>query len=231
MFLSYSGVAHHSGDAYGHMRQPTVRLRTAEKKLDGFATSDKEKYYLSAPKPMSNLYSIGHGNKSVDELAAVLRHQGVAFVADVRSSPYSRWHPEFNRERLGPQLKLHGLTYVYMGDQLGGRPSDPACYNERGEVDYDKLVARPDFQAGLARLAVADGKGVRLAVMCSEADPAQCHRSKAIGEALLKQYGIDVRHIYGAGKVRMQSQIRSRIKPYEDNLFGKEALHSAKSYR
>lgn len=180
---------------------------------------------------MSNLYSIGHGNKSVDELAAELRRHGVAFVADVRSYPCSRWHPEFNRERLGPQLKLHGFTYVYMGDQLGGRPSDPACHNERGEVDYDKLVARPDFLAGLARLATADGKGVRLAVMCNEADPAQCHRSKAIGEALLNQYGIDVRHIYGAGKVRMQSQIRSRIKPYEDNLFGKEALHSAKSYR
>ncbi len=118
-----------------------------------------------------------------------------------------------------------------MGDQIGGRPSDPACYNKRGEVDYDKLAAHPDFQAGQARLATADGKGVKLAVMCSEADPTRCHGSRAIGEALLNQHGIDVRHIYGAGKVRPQSQIRSATKPYESNLFGKEALHSAKSYR
>lgn len=179
---------------------------------------------------MSSLYSIGHGNKSMDELVAELRHYGVMFVADVRSSPYSRWHPEFNRERIEPTLKFHGFTYVYMGDRIGGRPSDPGCYNERGEVDYDKLVAHPDFQAGLARLVTADGKGVKLAVMCSEADPTQCHRSKAIGEALLNLHGIDMNHIYDVGKMRLQSQIQSIIKPYENNLFGKEVLHSVKSY-
>lgn len=71
---------------------------------------------------MSSLYTIGHGNKSIDEFMAELRHYGVMFVADVRSSPYSKWHSEFNRERIEPLLKFHGFTYVYMGNCSGKKP-------------------------------------------------------------------------------------------------------------
>ena len=123
----------------------------------------------------------------------LLQRRGVRALVDVRSQPYSRWVPAFNREALQGGLQEAGLTYVFLGEALGGRPADPALYNGEGQVpDYDRIAATPAYQAGLtALLRLADQASV--VIMCSEADYHACHRSRLITPSLL---ALDVRVIH-----------------------------------
>ena len=87
---------------------------------------------------MSTLYSIGHGNKTIEEFEKELRSFGIQYLIDVRTKPYSKWNPSFNQEALRALLQKRGFVYVYMGDTIGGLPSDPACYTD-GHIDYAKV--------------------------------------------------------------------------------------------
>jgi uncharacterized protein (DUF488 family) len=143
-----------------------------------------------------NLYSIGHGNQSEESFIKLLKEHAIDFVGDVRSIPYSKYNPHFNREQLKPALAENGIRYLYMGDQLGGRPGDPGCYNANGKIDYSILSEKDFFKEGIRRLVVAAQKNIRLAIMCSETDPEKCHRSKLIGK-VLAQERIQLLHITG----------------------------------
>lgn len=123
----------------------------------------------------SPLYTIGHSNHPVDRFIVVLRQNGVTAVADVRSAPYSRHAPQFSREALRAQLGRQGIDYVFLGQELGGRPSDETCYVD-GRVDFRRVARTSAFRAGLARLVT--GTHTRtVAVMCAEGDPLRCHRT------------------------------------------------------
>jgi uncharacterized protein (DUF488 family) len=141
----------------------------------------------------STLYSIGHGNKTLDAFLEELNHFKIDYLIDIRSKPYSKYNPQFNREQLMNSLKNSHIVYTYMGDVLGGLPEDPACYTD-GHVDYNKLKEKDFFKNGLQRLINAANKEIKLAIMCSESNPAECHRTKLIGEELRKA-GIIVNHI------------------------------------
>lgn len=154
----------------------------------------------------SPIYTIGHGSRKAEVFAGLLQEAGIAYLIDVRSQPYSRHHPQFNRYTLKAFLKDYGITYVYMGDSLGGRPTDEGCYNAEGRVDYS-LVRRQDFfRAGIARLRTAYEKGIRLALMCSESDPCRCHRSRLIGMALQEET-IPILHIDEKGRLKDQATV------------------------
>jgi uncharacterized protein (DUF488 family) len=152
------------------------------------------------------LYSIGHSDHKSETLIALLRRYGVATVVDVRSQPYSRWVPQANRETLAQALEQAGLTYVFMGDVLGGRPADPSLYEatEEGETpegirpDYERMAATPTFQAGIRRLLTMAASAT-VAMMCSEGDFRRCHRALLITPSLLEQ-GARVIHIHPDGK-------------------------------
>jgi uncharacterized protein (DUF488 family) len=141
--------------------------------------------------------------------AALLREHGVQYVIDVRSQPYSRHQPQFNREVLSALLHGEGVGYVFMGDLLGGRPADPTCYVD-GKVDYVACRAKPWFQSGIERLERALQGGHRLALMCSEARPEQCHRTKLIAIELVER-GVTVLHIDEAGSVISHAAAMLRI--------------------
>ena len=140
------------------------------------------------------VYTIGHGNLSIEALVAALREAGVDLVVDVRSTPYSQYNPQFNRETLQRSLAERDIGYRFAGDSLGGRPSDPTCYkvwpppDEReaflDAVDYDAVAERPWFRRGLERLIELAGSHTA-AMMCSEEDPQRCHRYHLIAQALL----------------------------------------------
>src|SRR5205809_34415 len=100
------------------------------------------------------VYTIGHSNHPMEKLLELLIAHGVTVVADVRSSPYSRYNPQFNRESLQADLKRAGLSYVFLGGQLGARSEDEACYVD-GKVQFDLLARTPLFQQGLTCLAEA----------------------------------------------------------------------------
>jgi uncharacterized protein (DUF488 family) len=174
------------------------------------------------------LHTIGYGGRSLDELVAALREYRIACVIDIRSSPYSKFKPEFAREPLEAALKARGLHYLFLGDTLGGQPRDPDCYTD-GKVDYEKVREQEFFRSGLERLRKAHEQRVRVALMCSEGKPEQCHRSKMIGEALVAA-GIPVRHIDENGRLLTQTQVMDRLTGGQFDLFGGPTLTSRKRY-
>lgn len=154
------------------------------------------------------LYSIGHSNKSIEELIRELRLYGVQYLIDVRSMPYSKFHPQFNREQLRAAINETGnIIYGYMGDVIGGLPKNSLCYTD-GKVDYGKIRKMPFFIEGINRLVKANEQENTTCVMCSEGDPKMCHRSKLIGEAL-RDKGIILQHICQdyVGNTILKSQI------------------------
>ena len=142
------------------------------------------------------VYSIGHSHHDVETFIGLLRCHSIASVVDVRSQPYSRWVPAFNRKMLTRSLTESGVSYMFMGDSLGGRPADPSLYaggQAEGILDYDRLMATPGFRAGIQRLLELAREG-RVAIMCSEGDFRHCHRHLLIAPAL-RQQGVVVIHI------------------------------------
>ena len=157
------------------------------------------------------LYTIGHSNHHFDKFAGLLRDHGIELLVDVRSTPYSRYSPHFNKDSFITFLPKHNIEYVYSGKHLGGRPTDPSCYKNKRlpkegadylhEVDYPQVMLRPWFVKGIQRLVELTEHNT-VAVMCSEEDPANCHRHHLIAQYLLAEYPeIDIQHIRGDGTV------------------------------
>ena len=138
----------------------------------------------------------------------LLRKANVTAIADVRSSPYSRHSPHFNREELREELRLDGISYVFLGKELGGRPKERRFYCE-GVADYEKMAKAPEFSKGLDRV-IAGAKKYRIALMCSERDPLDCHRCLLVGRAL-EERGVRVGHILDDGSTLSHPQIENRL--------------------
>jgi uncharacterized protein (DUF488 family) len=166
----------------------------------------------------------------LDELIALIHLHGIRFLVDVRSQPYSRYKPEFSHDALRSRLKEAGITYLFLGDKLGGRPEDPECYRQ-GKVDYEKCRQQPAFREGLARLRTAWEKNLRVVLLCSEGKPEECHRSKLIGAALVEE-SIPVLHIDEHGELLTQEQITLRVTGGQPDLFDApaEMLTSRRRY-
>lgn len=159
------------------------------------------------------LYSIGHSNIPTERLIELLRQHGIAMLCDVRSAPYSRYNPQFNREDLSEQLRRAGIAYRFMGDTLGGKPLDAALRTEDGALpDYERIATSPSFQQGIDQL-IAAGARAPTAFMCSEADYHVCHRHRLIAPALIKR-AVVVWHIMPDGGLE-----RGEIEPQQLRMF------------
>jgi uncharacterized protein (DUF488 family) len=163
------------------------------------------------------IYTIGHGNRTLEDFMKLLQRYEIAYVIDVRSQPYSRYTPHFSRPALEHSLKEGQIQYVFMGDALGGRPSDESCYHN-AKPQYDIMRTKPFFLQGIARLHVVWEKQLRVALLCSEAKPQECHRSKLIGNALLEQH-ILVSHIDENGFCKEQQTINMLLTGGQQLLF------------
>lgn len=157
------------------------------------------------------LYSIGHGQKSFDDFCQELLSFDISFLIDVRSNPYSKWVPHFNRGTIENMLKGCSIKYAYFGDVIGGRPLDESCYDDEGYFDYQKMALMPQFVLGLQRLIAAHEQHLKVAVMCSESNPAECHRSKLIGRELFFGANISMSHILAPYKIRTQIDIMTEL--------------------
>lgn len=136
----------------------------------------------------------------MERFIALLREHRVDVLVDVRSQPYSRFAPQFNREVLGPAVEQAGLTYRYLGDSLGGRPADERAYRPNGQADYRKMAELPDYREGIALLE-RGSRFHRLAVMCSEGNPLACHRHQLLARTLVED-GCRVVHILPDGRLQ-----------------------------
>lgn len=146
------------------------------------------------------LYTIGHGTRPAEEFLKLLKAYDITYLVDVRSRPYSRYNPQYNRESLQQFLQRHDITYVFMGDTLGGKPKDPLCYDNDNRVDYDKVKNMSFFKTGIERLQTAYNKDLKAAIMCSESKPLECHRTHLISKTL-HQEGMLVDHLDEKGQL------------------------------
>jgi uncharacterized protein (DUF488 family) len=154
------------------------------------------------------IYTIGHSNHAAEDFLALLRSHGVAAVADVRSAPYSRYNPHYDREALRDTLRAAGLEYAFLGRELGARPDDAACYL-RGKVQFGALAATRLFQDGLKRVRQGSER-FRVALMCAEKEPLECHRSILVARHLVEA-GCAVRHILADGSTESQAEMMGRL--------------------
>ena len=147
------------------------------------------------------IYTIGHGARKAEDFLALLKRYGIEYLVDVRSQPFSRYHPQFSQNNLKSFLEENDIRYVFMGDTLGGRPKDPGSYDDDGKINYEKVKTKDFFKEGIKRLKTAYEKDLSVAIMCSERDPAMCHRYRLITPVLIGD-GIDVTHIDQNGRLR-----------------------------
>ena len=151
------------------------------------------------------IYTIGHSNHSARRFIDLLQGAGIDCVADVRSTPFSRRNPQFSQKALMASLKDAGIEYWFLGDALGARPKDVDCY-EGGKVSYARIAASPTFQEAIhALIDVSHAK--RIALMCAEKEPLECHRTILVGRAL-EQRDTDLGHIHADGRDRTSSRTR-----------------------
>lgn len=180
---------------------------------------------------MLELFTIGHSVHPVERFIELLNMHGITALCDVRSSPYSRFTPQFNREVLKDELTKHPITYIYLGSELGPRSSDQNCYKD-GKVQYD-LLARTDlFQQGISRLHKGI-KSYRIALMCAEKDPIFCHRMILICR-YLSEGGIRIGHILENGAIENNSDTEARLmellKISPDDLFSTTEVQVMRAY-
>ncbi|MYE00477.1 MAG: DUF488 domain-containing protein, partial [Alphaproteobacteria bacterium] len=131
--------------------------------------------------------------------------------------PYSRFNPQFNRKALSASLSASGIAYVWLGRELGGRPDDPACY-EDGTVRYDRLARTALYREGIERV-LSGAAEHRLALMCAEKDPLHCHRALLVSRSL-EERGLAVAHILADGSLEPHERAMDRLlaahRPEED---------------
>ena len=152
----------------------------------------------------NTLWSIGHSNHTIEAFISLLRQHSITQLVDVRTAPYSRHWPQFSRDDLAYYLTTSGITYMFLGRELGGKPEDLALRGPTGMPDYEAIAATPLYHSGLERLK-ALGAQKRTAFMCSEADPAHCHREKLVARSL-RTDGWQVYHILGDGTIQSEVQ-------------------------
>jgi uncharacterized protein (DUF488 family) len=147
------------------------------------------------------LFTIGHSNHSLDYFVELLRRYDITAVADVRSAPYSRYVVHFNKDEIEKALRCKGIQYIFMGDVIGGKPSDKSLYTSAGAVRYNVVARLATFQAGLDRLCKGLADGWRIGLLCAEEDPSKCHRHWLIAETMETKRQIPVWHIRADGSL------------------------------
>lgn len=154
------------------------------------------------------VYTVGHSIHPIDQFVKLLTRHKITAVADVRSQPFSRMNPQFNRDALRSTLKDAGIAYVFLGKELGARSSDENCYLN-GKVQYDQLAKTPLFREGLDRVEQGLSKH-RIALMCAEKDPLTCHRSILVCRHLVER-DIGVAHILEDARLEWHDAAMGRL--------------------
>ena len=155
------------------------------------------------------VYTIGHSTHPMEVFVGLLNRAGITAVADVRSTPYSRWQPQYNREALRSTLADRGVAYVFLGAELGGRGDGDSPRDGDGRIMYRRLAESPAFREGVRRVL----KGMvsrRVALMCTEADPLRCHRGILIARELTEA-DVRVAHIHGDGRLEGHGDAERRL--------------------
>ncbi|MEW5937061.1 MAG: DUF488 domain-containing protein [Candidatus Thermoplasmatota archaeon] len=162
-------------------------------------------------------YTIGHSSHPIEHFIQLLKRHGIDCVVDVRSWPHSTHAAQFDRERLSSKLTEHSISYTYLGDRLGGMYTDPKLLFPDGKVNYAKVRKTKRFKEGIRKLISKINHGRRVAIMCAEKDPFDCHRFVLISYQLTK-HDVQVDHILDDGSVISNEALEEKLlKRYKRN--------------
>ena len=166
----------------------------------------------------NRVFTIGHSTHSIDAFVDLLRQHGVTALVDVRSAPFSRFNSQFNKDALESSVKAQGISYVFLGRELGARSNDAACY-ENGRVQYARLARTELFLGGIERI-LRGSREHQIALMCAEKEPLECHRTLLVARALAER-GVMVQHILADGHLETHDAAMVRLLdvvglPHED---------------
>lgn len=161
--------------------------------------------HTAAAQTNSTVFTLGHSNHPLEAFLDLVRQHRIELVVDVRSSPYSRYASHFNHDSIANHLEALGVGYLFAGDSLGGMPPGDEFYDAAGHVLYDRIAALATFQEALDKLTDSIGGG-RVALVCGEEDPTNCHRRLLLGRVLMER-GIAVLHIRGDGRIESEEQL------------------------
>jgi len=157
---------------------------------------------------MNTLFTIGHSTHPLDHLLDLLNTHDIEVVGDVRSSPYSRHNPQYNREPFQTFLEAQRIQYVFLGKELGARSEDPTCY-VGGQVQFERIAHTALFQEGLDRVK-RGMEDYRIALLCAEKDPLFCHRTILVCRNL-RAGGLDIQHILEDGSLEDHRDAERRL--------------------
>jgi uncharacterized protein (DUF488 family) len=156
----------------------------------------------------AKIYTIGHSNHEIETFINLLKTAKIDMIVDIRSAPFSKMYPHFNRDNLESVLKDNKVGYLFLGDLIGGRSRNRSDY-ENGQVVYSRLASKDDYQATIKRVLDGSAK-FQIALMCSEKEPLDCHRTLLVSQSL-SDLGVEVDHIHADGKIESQSDVLSRL--------------------
>lgn len=157
---------------------------------------------------MSLVFTIGHSVHPIDRFAALLAQHGITAIADVRSSPYSRFTPHFRRKLIEAELRARDVAYVFLGAELGARREEPEVYD--GDLArYDRIAATAGFARGIERVEQGAEK-FRVALMCAEKDPLTCHRAILVARQLSLR-GHELWHVHADGALESTAALEQRL--------------------
>lgn len=166
---------------------------------------------------MSTMHTIGHSIYEVDDFIKLLQKNNINTIVDVRSTPYSKFASQYNKDSIKQYLKENKICYIFMGDLLGARYEDQNLLFDNGKVNFKKVQEIKSFQDGIARLEKGITKGYNISLMCSEKEAFDCHRFGLISEFLSKK-DINIQHIY-PNKIVSQKQLEQQLlKKYDKQI-------------
>jgi uncharacterized protein (DUF488 family) len=178
------------------------------------------------------VFTAGFSNLSVERFLGNLRAYDIETLVDVRSRPYAKYTPHFNRDQIEQAARAAGLHYLYLGRELGGLPDNPGFYDREGYVLYDRIAVQPWFRQGIELVLGELGQGRRLALSCAEDNPRHCHRRLLVGR-VLRERGVGVAHILANGGLIAEAELidEERAQPRQLTLFGGAETPAWKSAR
>lgn len=165
-----------------------------------------------------SLFTIGHSTHTQEYFLGLLRQHNIDYVLDVRSSPFSKFASQFNKDVIEEYLKKNNIVYCHMGKFFGARPTDRALYCAEGYLDFEKARASELFKKGLDNVMLGLASGHNISFMCTEKDPFDCHRTIMVSRGF-ELNGVSVQHIHADGHLETQDEINIRLL---DNLEKKE---------
>ncbi|MDR3223324.1 MAG: DUF488 domain-containing protein [Methanobrevibacter sp.] len=165
---------------------------------------------------INTIFSIGHSAHDINVFIKLLKKNKINKILDVRSVPFSKHTPQFNRESIKSKLKNEDIEYKFMGDVFGARQKDESLYSPEGFLDFDKVRETNKFKDAVDNIIINEiNKGKSISLMCSEKNPIDCHRTILVGRAFDNKK-VKVEHILTDGTTISQKEIEEKLLEYYD---------------